>query len=169
MTTPCPIKSDKFLMALARRVRKAVVHITNENSYGDYDDLDSCCAIASHFFVSIAKRYGYNLSLIEGIAFEDHMPDDTYDKNDKYQSINHCWVQYQGKIIDLTATQFANVAKIHIVKDTNKKYYAVRKNQSVINSFKNDWPKCQTLYDENIRAGYKVARKKIVVSMKIAA
>lgn len=160
VTTACPIKSDKFLMMLARRVRKEAVIIANGNEYGDCNDLNSYCAITSHFFVSVARRYGYNLSLVEGVAFEDDMEDDF---------VNHCWVQYRGKIIDLTATQFDVESNIHIVNVTNKKYRAIRKNQSVINSLKNKWPSHQTLYGNQIRHKYKAARKKIVEAVQIAA
>jgi hypothetical protein len=148
-------------MALARRVRKAVVNIANGEPTS-YDALDSYCAIASHFFVSVAKRYGYKLDIVEGVAFERYDYDFEIDTN-------HCWVQYQGKIIDLTATQFGVRANIHIVNDTNKKYHAVRKNQTVIDSLKHHWPKCQTLYDNQIRNQYKTARRKVVTAMETFA
>ena len=154
----CPIRSDKFLIDLARRVRHEVIII----AYGEccrWDDLSEYCAIASHFLVSIAKRYGYKLNLIEGVAFEPCDYDFDIDTN-------HCWVQYKGKIIDLTATQFGVKTKIHVVDDTNKNYHTVKRNQAVIKSMKNDWPREQTPYSNSNKRSLAKASEKIIEALE---
>jgi len=78
--------------------------------------------------VNVAKKFGYELELIEGAAFQH--PD---------YGINHCWTIFDNKIIDLTATQFNVKNKIHIVSIKNKEYTEVSRGKTAIKNVKEYW------------------------------
>jgi hypothetical protein len=40
--------------------------------------------------------------------------------------INHCWVEVDGKIVDITATQFGEYPEVYIVSKADMKYCAIR-------------------------------------------
>lgn len=87
-----------------------------DHSYiGSTYDLGCYCAISSYLLCLVAKKFGYHLILVEGVAFDD-FPDP-----------NHCWAQYKNTIIDITATQFGCSDKVHVTGIGDKKYKVIRR------------------------------------------
>jgi len=81
------------LIKLAHSVRRRA-----ETEPQAYPDLEGYCGLASKYLALLAGSYGLEPTLI--CAY--------------FQGWSHCWVEYCGKIIDVTATQFngsADVAK----------------------------------------------------------
>ena len=112
---------DKQLKTIAQAARREMKDFARKNpGIGDPCDLACFCALASYFFKIVAERFDYDVILVEGVAF------DFFDfKNSLSDNINHCWTEYNGKIYDLTATQFGSSRTVHIVNKTNKNYYAI--------------------------------------------
>lgn len=94
---------------------------------GNTFDLGCYCAISSYFLCLVARKFGFYLTLVEGVAFAD------------YPEANHCWTQYKKTIIDITATQFGCSDKVHVVKIGNKKYKVIRRLTKTRKNFKHDW------------------------------
>lgn len=135
---------DKFLLLLAREARKEMENFAKDHQnigdhIGDPKDLNCQCAISSYFLKLLGKRFGYNLTLVQGVAFER-----PYSHTDN--DINHCWIEYKDHIIDLTATQFnKKLKKVHVVNKKNENYLPLRKSCSK-DSFK-DWPEDQSPFE----------------------
>ena len=128
---------------------------------GGYSDLEGYCAISSYFLKILARKLGYNLTLIEGMAFENYVDPDGTNKND----INHCWITYKGKIIDLTATQFGSKRKVHIVNVSNKNYIKIRV-ANISKSFKT-WPYNQS--PDTFKKELRNRASHLVEKMRVAA
>lgn len=134
--------------------------------YG-YEDLSCLCAISSYFLVMVGRQFGYHLTLVEGLAFDEEI-DDLLSGEEELDppSPNHCWVEYKGKIIDLTATQFDDsVKKVHIVDATSENYWWIARHNEARRRLKKSWPNEQSPYSyiRELRKG--VAR----IKMKLAA
>ena len=105
------------------------------------------CAIASYFLIMVGRKLGYKMTLVEGVAFED-----CFDEDDGLsclrQLMNHCWVEYDGKIIDLSAKQFdMDLKRVHVVDIGDKDYVPVDRNNVVRKNLKSgDWPSDQSPY-----------------------
>jgi len=111
-------------------------------------DLSCYCAIASYFLVMMGRKFGYNLSLVEGAAFDGSGDEFEY-SNDEFADydINHCWVEHKGKIIDLSAKQFdPSLKKVHIVDVDDNEYCPINRNNAVRKDFKANWPNEQSPY-----------------------
>jgi len=135
---------DRQLRKIATASRKEMESFARKHNsigFGGSDqDLSCYCAIASFFLVMVGKKFGYKLTLVEGVAFEE--VDDLFEEpdiDDLREQVNHCWVEYEGKIIDLTATQFAPVKKVHIVDTCDENYWATDRDAVVRKSLKADW------------------------------
>lgn len=114
---------------------------------GDPADLSGYCAIASYFLVMLGRKFGYYLTLVEGLAFDcdvDALQSGDYDGGKPFA--NHFWVEYSGTIIDLTATQFNNVRKVHIVDDDDENYWLLTQNNAARKNLRLKWPEEQTPY-----------------------
>jgi len=118
---------------------------------GDPKDLNSYCAISSYFLSILARRLGFAAILVEGIAFDYEMAsfiDEDGDNPDL--DCNHCWVEYDGWIYDITATQFKRLQKVHTVAVDSKKgratYYGHNKHNDARRSLKRKWTDNQTPY-----------------------
>jgi len=133
----------------------------NESS----EDLSCYCAIASYFLVMVGRKFGYRLMLIEGVAFERNIdPEDPY--SCIKQLVNHCWVEYDSKIIDLSAKQFdSSLRKVHVANIGVNDYHPVYRNNRVRRNLKAEWPEDQSPY-RYIKELRKRAKQ---VSMRIAA
>lgn len=118
---------DNQLHQIATAAREEMENFAREIDSCNADDLSCWCGISSYFLVMVGRKFGYHLSLVEGIAFNGGWDPD---------QPNHCWVEYQGKIIDITATQFADVNKIHIVEKDDQNYDCVRRNNAARKSLK---------------------------------
>lgn len=116
---------DSTLFKLAEAARSEMESFANEHEdIGDPVDLGCYCAIASYFLKILARKFGYNLTLVEGIAFEDVDPEDIPD-----DSVNHCWTAIDGKVVDITATQFGSDRKVHIANVGDGNYFVVKENR----------------------------------------
>ena len=114
------------------------------------DDLECYCAIASYFLVMVGRRLGYNLALVEGVAFDEDV--DALQNGEEPQcygedASNHCWVEYNGEIIDLTAKQFnRGLKKVHIVDDDDENYWRLHRHNAARKRLKVEWSDEQTPY-----------------------
>jgi hypothetical protein len=139
---------------------------SREHSDYGYDHLACLCAISSYFLVMVGRQFGYHLTLVEGLAFDEDIEDLLWDEELDPPSSNHCWVEYKGKIIDITATQFDDsVKKVHIVDDTSENYWWITRHNLARQALKRSWPTNQSpyAYIKELRKG--VAR----VKTKLAA
>lgn len=114
----------------------------------DAHDLAGLCAISSFFFAMVGKKLGYHLTLVEGIAFDGDVKRLQNGEQPRWGgTANHCWVEYNGKIIDITATQFrSKLKKIHVVKDDNKNYWQIHKHNQARHQLKTQWYEEQSPY-----------------------
>lgn len=123
---------NNMLVKIARAARKEMEDFAeNHNDIGSPHDLGCYCAISSYFLRYLARNFGYHLKMVEGAAFE---PNDI-------RYTNHCWLVYNDKVIDITATQFGCQKKVNIVNVGNINYYEIRK--STEDRFSN-WPSDQS-------------------------
>jgi len=93
------LPQDNYILAIAERVRKK------------YPDVKGRCEFMSKELTKELKNVGIraehvlgNFNLDEPGAFTYISPEDE-DSSDEY-SVNHDWVSVEGKILDVSATQF---------------------------------------------------------------
>ena len=109
---------DKQLRKLASAARKEMESFAKAHrNIGDPKDLGCYCAISSYFLRYFARLHGYNLKMVEGAAFERR----------DIRFTNHCWLEYNGKVIDITATQFGCRKKVNVVPSGHIDYYVIRR------------------------------------------
>ena len=139
---------DSQLRKIATASRREMESFARKHT-GQQSDIDlSCyCAIASFFLVMVGKKFGYKLTLVEGVAFEE--VDDEFEEpeiDDLRQQVNHCWVEYDGKIIDLSAMQFdPNLDRVHVTDTCDEDYWATDYDDDVRENL-NSWPGDQSPY-----------------------
>lgn len=133
----------KIAVASRREMERFVRHKGDTFNTGD---LACYCAIASYFFIMLGRKFGYKMTLVEGIAFDDDV--DAMQNGEKPAfGVNHFWVEYEGKIIDLTATQFdSDLKKVHVVDVDDENYWAMSRNNAARRHLQSIWPKEQTPY-----------------------
>lgn len=73
-------------------VRRTVKRWANDNPFISLDDMMGACAITSYTLWMILKELGCQQAKL--VCLEDH------------HCSGHCYVEYAGHIIDVTATQF---------------------------------------------------------------
>lgn len=101
------------------------------------DDLECYCGIASWYLSILFKRYGYNADVIFGqFALKTFLGNWLFDED-----ICHCWVMSDGKIYDITATQFGLPKVVIASKRSNKwdRYLAVRRYTRTSDFKEMDW------------------------------
>lgn len=135
----------KKVVAAARQEMESFARKHNHIGFMGSDvDLSGYCAIASHFLIMVTRKFGYKMSLVQGVAFEDVVDGN---KDFVHEQINHCWVEYDGEIIDLSAKQFdKSLQKIHIVKIGNSSYCPISRNNAARKDFRMEWPDDQSPY-----------------------
>lgn len=122
---------------IAEKVReKAEVYVKKMPKTDDIDDsnLAGLCAIASFALKKELEKNGYEAQLIRG-GFQDAWG-------------GHCWVECEGEIIDITATQFQIAEKVLIVPADDPRY----EDKVIVktrNSFRN-WPLVQKPLDTHV-------------------
>jgi hypothetical protein len=130
---------NKQILKIAKKVRKiAHTFAMSPDSYRldfhDRSDLRAMCAVASFALYNRLKNEGYDCVFVSG-KFKDW--------ND------HCWVEIDGCIVDITATQFGIEEDIFITPDYDDRYKpfnkrSKRKNIDNVSSLrKSGWPKSQ--------------------------
>jgi hypothetical protein len=82
---------------LARKVHATAIEYAKEN--GMRDDLVGMCLISSTVLYILMKSYGYNAILKHGKTEKVKGLDEEY-------AYNHCWVELNNKIYDVTFKQF---------------------------------------------------------------
>jgi len=107
---------------IALKVRRAceMFSVSQESESFDYhgdDELGGMCATASFALRKYLKKKGIEVEVISG---DYKLRDQWFDRE------CHCWVEYRGYIIDITATQFGINEAVHITSN-REKYYRLRK------------------------------------------
>jgi ferredoxin len=94
------------ILDLASRVRQAVIDYGESlcNVYRgmafDPDNLGGACAIASTVLQKVLRQRGYDAEFVCSEGKHCH----------------HCWVEVQGEVVDITATQFGqDYPEVHVV------------------------------------------------------
>lgn len=105
---------------LAKHARKHVhdlIPIVKFNSWSlcRQKDMGGACGVASMHLLNLANKRGFNPTFVSGFFAGP--------KNIISKSGGHCWIEYDGHIIDVTATQFCrSYNQIHVVRNDNKRY-----------------------------------------------
>jgi len=100
-------KVHKIAEQVRRQCRKFAM--SSESIGKDYhgaDDLDMMCGIASFTLEELLRRRGFKAKIIVGL----------------YTGCYHCWVEWRGWIIDITATQYGIKEGVHIVNSGDGSY-----------------------------------------------
>jgi len=92
------------------KLHKIASYVRNKINVSDTTGL---CAIASHRLVRIANRLGIKCKLCVGYFGY------TYGDFQDTSNQNHAWVEYGGKIIDITADQFGSYPRVMITDRKN--------------------------------------------------
>ena len=93
---------DKMVF-IARKCRRILEKELKDNYPSD---LAGACGLASYFLMREAERAGLYANYISGY----------------FKGCNHSWVEFEDRIIDLTATQFGILKETYVVKKNNRKY-----------------------------------------------
>lgn len=81
------------LIKIAKRVREEVV--SKCYSYYNPGTLEGCCGTASLHLMRCMRINGYKVEFVHSLYREGIR-----------EEANHCWVEWEGRIIDLTRRQF---------------------------------------------------------------
>ena len=100
-------KIPRALRDIAVAARADVVRVTEDPKLTDR------CAVASVYLQVIAAEKGFDLELVGG---EVHI------RQAWYRRTGHLWCEYQGWIVDLSATQFWSVPEVYVTSVTNGRY-----------------------------------------------
>jgi len=92
------------------------------------------------------------ITLVEGQAFNSAIADyyAIHEQGDQPDVLgaDHCWVEYDGFVFDITATQFRETAKVFVVKigssEYRKLFWPLHTNTSAVREMKHRWPKEQS-------------------------
>ena len=110
----------KRLFKIAKKARALTEKFAKKHpDIGYPEDLSCYCAIGSRILHLLAEKNGYELEFIQGYF------GDVFDSDRKLtsSSINHCWLEYKGHVVDITATQFGIQAPVHVVSRRNTDQY----------------------------------------------
>lgn len=104
----------KKIISIATTARQLTeIFAKDHPEIGDSQDLECFCAIGSKILKLLAKKYDYDVTFVQGqygsVFYKDHL--------------NHCWTEYNSRIIDITATQFGIKDPIHIIEKSVATYY----------------------------------------------
>ncbi len=112
------------LKKIAKIVRRMVENEVEDgiDISGSIEELDGACGYASYGLYKVLPAS----EIVKG----------TYDGWD------HIWVEFDNKIVDVTATQFGVYSKVYIIKKTGnraKKYNSTARGADVIKELIFDW------------------------------
>jgi len=135
------MNKKQIIRLVAKRVRKACEVFVDSDECEGYDfhkqrDLDCMCAVASDTLQKELRKSGIYAKFIEGKWFDD--------KDDEWGSA-HCWLEWKGYVIDITATQFDIIRKVILTKNTGNSFYYGKGKGKEMSSRSNlrGWPKEQ--------------------------
>lgn len=125
------------IIKLAKNLRPKLNSLAQYNM--DDINLKGYCAVSSWLLMKEANKINLYPKLIVGHfnLIGDH-------NNTKY--CNHAWLQYYGKIIDVTATQFSVSKKfddIHITTKEDNMYLSMHNKKHDVLQCLSTWPKLQ--------------------------
>jgi len=144
MTSKC----DKVL-SIAKQTRTIleILVIKNRcNNFVNGPTLCGYCGVGSIHIQNLAKTLGINVDLCQGVY-----------QSDGHRS-GHCWIEYDGKIIDVTGTQFYKdiCSPIHVTSTYDDAYVIITKN-SQARRILAKWPVTQnykTYQDDLVQITY---------------
>lgn len=102
---------DKFrtLLGLSIYARRHVEILHRRINIGNRFLAGYCC-IASRHLLALAQSYDIDVSFLCGWFIK------------KEKKAGHCWIERDGFIIDLTATQFGINKKVYVTESSNPNY-----------------------------------------------
>ena len=121
------VKKMNTIFHVAKAVRKNCEKIQKELKNYFTSDLCGMCAIASFALKYALRMNGIKGQVVAG-SFDSYSNHDWVTVND-IVTINHCWTIANGKIIDITATQFGDEDEydpVYITDVNNPNYFKVK-------------------------------------------
>lgn len=106
-------------------------------SFSSKKDLTAMCAIASALIFKELKKHKIKAKFIEGYFKKCEYPVEEPTKED----INHCWVEVDKKIIDVTLTQFGEYPKVIVSGRISPDYIKISVHDRIPKL--QDWPEEQ--------------------------
>jgi len=101
---------DPKIIEIATDIRKKAYNFAMSDASKEYDfhhedNLSCMCAVASYALYKDLLKKGYNSDTVKFVEgdFED-------------EYCGHCWIEIEGFIVDVTATQFGIENEIYITK-----------------------------------------------------
>ena len=107
----------KKFMTIATTARQLTETFAKKHpDIGDPKDLACYCAIGSKILKLLAEKHNYKVTFVQGQYGSYYITSDP-------THVNHCWVIYNNKIVDITATQFGIKDPVHVVDLKEAKHY----------------------------------------------
>lgn len=98
-------KEKKIISKASKQIKKAIRNLVEENdfleNYIDLEDYCGACGIASLALYNKLQEEGINCKWAYGY----------HAKQEPQYGERHCWVEYKGKIIDVTYKQISKSSK----------------------------------------------------------
>ena len=135
-----------ILISLAQEVRKEIEALAKYNKKYSYS-LEGFCTISSYRLLEKCKMNGIFPTFTTGYfsVYDD-------DSLKKYCYCNHAWVEFYGKIIDITASQFSEPGlrfdDVHITNINDKMYNALFYGKDAFDNLRL-WPERQNPLCDN--------------------
>lgn len=110
------------LVGLAREARLHVEELRTTVKLHAWSAIPSslmgACGVASLHLVNMAQKRGMNPSFVRGKFLDD----------------GHCWVEYYGCIVDITATQFIPCEPVHVrsIYRSDSPYHAKGRSKNIV-------------------------------------
>lgn len=106
------------LLPIAKTARYKIERLANIE--GGPSDLTGYCGVAARYIELQAAKADIEVEFVAGYFNGYIRPLDEYSL-----ASGHCWVEFDGYIVDITATQFRNV-RTKVCRDFNRKVYVSR-------------------------------------------
>ena len=124
---------SKKIVKIAFAARKLTEEFAKKHpTIGNEKTLQGYCAIGSKILLLLAKKYKFEVTFIQG-QYGKHYYDNPY-------YLNHCWIEYNSRIIDITATQFNIKDSVYIVEKNHNYYHPVYTHDRMIGDWRNQNP-----------------------------
>ena len=133
------MNTSKQLLKVALKARKVAERYQKANASEFSSDLCGLCGVASKVLVDLLKDAGFAPRLVVG-----RFQGDSNFGSKGAQRVNHSWVEVQGFVVDVTATQFGIKTPVLITpsKAPRSQYNAHFKGSDAQRNLKL-WPKLQ--------------------------
>jgi hypothetical protein len=117
-----PAKMVSISYAVRLRV-ESFARALGASSYGDPMNLSGWCAIASYYLLRQLRSRGYQNAKF--CANEDH-----------------CWLEWNGCLIDLTASQFGVGRRVYITYQPREFHWEAHRGDRAVGYVTTDWYEC---------------------------